>query len=390
MDQSVIVAGCGIGGLSTSIALARKGYSVRTIERAKEIKAIGYGIQLGPNAFHAFSRLGIEDAVLAKCSLPEEGRLLDAVTGETLLNLPMGSAMTDRYGKPYAVIHRRDLHEILTNASIENGVELIPGCPLNGFDDTGSGVRVQTGQSEMVAAALVAADGIWSETRTTLTGAEPPEKLGYVAFRAVVPMSEVDPKLTPNAVMLWCGPGYHMIHYPLRSGELFNVVAAFDYRFAGDEQLPLEERLFKRFEGACGPVRSLLSLIELHRHWEIYSLAPISTWSKGRITLSGDSAHAMMQAMAQGACQSIEDALVLADRMSSSGGDVEAAFKAFNTSRLMRVARVQYMSRFMWELIHARGAYADLRRQRLAEYRGKDTLEALNWLYETEIDPAVL
>ena len=392
MVQSVIVAGGGIGGLSTSIALARSGYAVRTIERADEIKAIGYGIQLGPNAFHAFSRLGIEDRVLAKCSFPEEGLLLDAESAETFLSLPMGAAMKERYGKAYAVIHRGDLHEILTAACAENGVELVPGCPLTGFEDTGENVRLQTGKGEMAADALVAADGIWSETRATLTGAAPPERLGYVAFRAVTPTNEVAPELTRNAVMLWCGPGYHMIHYPLRGGELFNLVAAFDYRLTseGGEELPLEERLFKRFEGACDHVRSLLTLVELHQHWEISSFNPISTWSKGRVILIGDSAHAMLQAMAQGACQSIEDALVLADRMSAFGGDIVSAFQAFNASRLMRVTRIQYMSRFMWELIHVRGAYSDLRQHLLANYRGKNTLEALAWLYETDIDPAVL
>lgn len=383
-QNPVMVAGGGIGGLSAAIALARTGQPVRIIEQASEFRAIGYGIQLGPNAHHAFRHLGIEQQVLEKCSLPEAGVLANAMSGETLMRLPMGEEMRARYGQPYAVIHRPDLHEVLIEAARREGAELITDCELRSFEDTGSQVKVETSKGTMDAAALVAADGIWSKSRTTLVGAETPERLGYVAFRAVRPMSDIPAHLAKNEVKLWCGPACHMIHYPLHGGTIFNLVIGFDYRYNAEAEagMSYKERILKRFEGACEDVRGLLPYLDFSRFWEISTISPISTWSSGRVTLLGDSAHAMVQAMAQGACQAVEDALVIADCVASCGGDYAAAFRAFNARRLVRATRVQYMSRYMWELIHVRGAYVDLRQDLLSRYRDKDTLETLSWLYD--------
>lgn len=383
VDVPVTVAGGGIGGLSAAIALAKTGLPVRVIERADAFQAIGYGIQLAPNAFHAFQKLGIDNSILKKCSLPEEGLLRDAETGQILLRLPMGSEMRDRFGQPYAVIHRADLHEILVAACAAAGAELLTGCELQSFSDTGQQVALETTRGKLDAQALIAADGIWSNTRSTLFGTDLPEKLGYVAFRRVCPMSEVPAHLGKNAVILWAGPGYHMIHYPLRAGSLFNLVAVFDYRIQEEAEadMPFADRLVKRFSGACDEVRALLSYIDLTRHWEIASINPIRTWAKGRVTLVGDSAHAMVQAMAQGACQAIEDSIVLARCVSDSRRNFVAAFNEFNSQRLLRATRVQYMSRYVWELIHARDAYADLRLDMLRQFRDRDVLETLGWLY---------
>ena len=383
-QTQIIVAGGGIGGLSAAVALARAGRTVRIVEQASEFRAIGYGIQLGPNAHHAFRHLGIEQEILDRCSLPEAGVLANAVTGETLLRLPMGEEMRRRYGQPYAVIHRPDLHEVLIEACRREGVELITDCELRSFEDTGSLVRVDTSKGTLEASALVAADGIWSKSRTALVGPETPERLGYVAFRAVRPMSEIPAHLAKNEVKLWCGPSCHLIHYPLHGGTIFNLVIGFDYRYNAEAEagMSYKERILKRFEGACEDVRGLLPYLDFSRFWEIATITPISTWSKGRVTLLGDSAHAMVQAMAQGACQAIEDALVLAECVSTADEDYAAAFREFNSRRLVRATRVQYMSRFMWELIHVRGAYVDLRQSMLSRFRDSDTLEMLSWLYD--------
>jgi salicylate hydroxylase len=383
-QNPLMVAGGGIGGLSAALALARAGQSVRIIEQASEFRAIGYGIQLGPNAHHAFRHLGIEREVLERSSLPEAGVLANAVTGETLMRLPMGEEMRKRYGQPYAVIHRPDLHEVLIEACRREGVELVTDCELHSFHDAESAVRIETSKGPMEAAALIAADGIWSKSRTTLVGAETPERLGYVAFRAVRPMSEIPAHLARNEVKLWCGPACHMIHYPLHGGTIFNLVIGFDYRYNAEAEagMSYKERILKRFEGACEDVRGLLPYLDFSRFWEISTISPISTWSSGRVTLLGDSAHAMVQAMAQGACQAVEDALVIAECVASADGDYAAAFREFNARRLVRATRVQYMSRFMWELIHVRGAYVDLRQDLLSRYRDQDTLEMLSWLYD--------
>lgn len=386
-ENPVAVAGGGIGGLSVAIALARSGKKVRVVEQTSEFRAIGYGIQLGPNAHHVFRRLGIEQNVLDKSVLTDEGVLADAMTGKTLLRLPMGDEMRKRYGQPYGVIHRPDLHEVLVEACAREGVELITDCELRGYQDTGEMVKLDTSTGPIEAPALIAADGIWSKTRASLVGAEPPEKIGYVAFRAVRPMSEIPPHLARNAIVLWCGPACHMIHYPLHGGSIFNLVIGFDYRYNAEAEagMSYKERILKRFEGACDDVRGLLPFLDFSKFWEIASINPIATWSRGRVTLLGDSAHAMVQAMAQGACQAVEDALVLADCVANSDGDYADAFSQFNSRRLVRATRIQYMSRFMWELIHVRGAYADLRQSMLDRFNDQDTLESLNWLYDEQM-----
>ena len=386
MKPSLTVVGGGIGGLTCAIALRKKDVPVRVLERAHEIKAIGYGIQLGPNAFHAFEKLGIEKQVLEKCSLLDEGLLRDAESGEILLRLPMGQRLKDRFGKPYAVIHRADLHQILLDECVRQDVELITDCELVDFDDKEGRVDIQTTSGPLAADALIAADGILSRIRSNLLSPPEPRKLGYAAFRAVHPMEAMPKRCEARSVTLWCGGGYHMIHYPLRGGQLFNLVAAFDYTLedSSNPSGPLPERLLERFSGACDEVRELLGFIDLSRHWEISAFEPLATWSRGRVALLGDAAHAMLQAMAQGACQAIEDGVVLADCVAEARGDVSVAFKDYQSKRLLRATRVQYMSRFLWELIHVRKGFSFLRRDLLAKYSESDVIEQLSWLYDSD------
>jgi 2-polyprenyl-6-methoxyphenol hydroxylase-like FAD-dependent oxidoreductase len=387
MTTPLTIVGGGIGGLSSAIALARKGKLVQVMERAGEFRAIGYGIQLGPNAFQAFQHLGIEQEVLGKCSLPHEGLLRDAHTAEVLLRVPMGSRMKECYGKPYAVIHRADLHQVLLDGCSRLGVGLTTNCELLNFSDDGGSVELETTRGRRVASALIAADGVASKVRSKLFNTLEPQKLGYAAFRAVHPMEKMPAKFGNNAVVLWCGAGYHMIHYPLRGGRLFNLVAVFDYWLdqARSSQTSLADRLIERFSSACEEVRELLGYVDLSQHWEIATIEPIGEWSKGRVALLGDAAHAMVQAMAQGACQAIEDSVVLAECLADAAGDetshIEKSFRAYQGKRILRATRVQYMSRYMWELIHVRDAFSLLRRDLLAKFRESDVLEELSWLY---------
>lgn len=382
MPHSVIVVGGGVGGLTAAIALAQRDISVQVIERAAEFKAIGYGIQLGPNAFHAMQHLGIDQAVLNKCSLPDAGYIKDAATGEILLSLPMGGEIVGVYEKPYAVIHRSDLHQALIDTCIARGVKLTTDCELLDFHDHGHAVDIETTKGRMTADAVIAADGNASIMRSKLFDSRGPELMGYAAFRAVHSMSSMPDRYKKNEVTLWAGDGHHMIHYPLRGGTLFNLVAAFDYRRdAGDTDAPMGERLIARFGNACAETRELLSYLDFSRHWEITSIDPLSTWTRGRIALVGDAAHAMVQAMAQGACQAIEDSVALGECFGNPTYSVEQAFREYEKRRLLRATRVQYMSRFMWETIHVGGGYALLRRDMFKDLNGNDVLARLSWLY---------
>jgi 3-hydroxybenzoate 6-monooxygenase len=383
METQLAIVGGGIGGLTSAIALAQTGRVAQVLEQAPEFRAIGYGIQLGPNAFHAFEQLGIEAQVLGKCSLPDEGLFCDAATGEILLRLPMGQKIKQRFGKPYAVIHRADLHQVLVEACSTAGVDLVTNCELLNFVDCGESVGLETTRGPRVASALIAADGVASKVRSKLFGTQAPRRLGYAAFRAVHPMEKMPAKSAKNAVVLWCGGGYHMIHYPLQGGSLFNLVAVFDYQLdqPHDSERPIADRLVERFAGACSEVRELVGYLDLSRHWEIAAIEPISEWSKGRVALLGDAAHAMVQAMAQGACQAVEDAVALAKCLKEPAIDIKRGFEAYQAARLLRATRVQYMSRYLWELIHVRNGFSLLRRDLLARLSESDVLEELSWLY---------
>jgi salicylate hydroxylase len=382
MPSSLIIVGGGVGGLAAAIALARRNIQVTVIERASEFKAIGYGIQLGPNAFHALQHLGLHEAVLSKCSLPDAGYIKDAATGEILLSLPMGRDIVAAYDMPYAVIHRSDLHQVLVDACAHSGITLVTDCELLDFHDRGDGVDIVTSKGDMTADALIAADGNGSMVRARLFDTRGPEQMGYAAFRAVHPMSAMPERYRKNEVVLWAGAGHHMIHYPLRGGTLFNLVAAFDYsREADDAEDAFGDRLVQRFADDCPETAELLSYLDFTRHWEITSIEPLASWTKGRIALAGDAAHAMVQAMAQGACQAIEDGVALGECLGDSTGDLQGAFREYERRRLLRATRVQYMSRFMWEAIHVGTGFARLRREMFLKMKGGDVLATLGWLY---------
>ena len=227
-DLPIIIAGGGIGGLTAAVAIARTGRSITLLERAAEFGPIGYGIQLGPNALHTYQHLGLADAVLAYCSVLDEGLLSDAIDNVALARLPMGRAMVERFGQPYAVIHRADLHHVLLDAcaALPN-VTLRTDFEVVRYDDLGDRVVVEAKSGASIAGSLlVGADGIWSAIRRQLfPQADLPFTSRYAAFRCVCPISEVSAELARNVVNLRCGTNFHMIHYPLRNGTLFNLVA---------------------------------------------------------------------------------------------------------------------------------------------------------------------
>lgn len=384
-ESGIIISGGGIGGLTAAIAVADAGKQVTIVERAPRFEPIGYGIQIGPNALHVFKRLGLLDKVLSCCSLPECGMLSDALTNELLVELPMADTLEKRFGLPYAVIHRSDLHELLVEAcNASPSIEMRNNFDVVRFEDDGSEVTVESAAGDkIVGAALIAADGIWSTIRNQLfPDTPPPFTSRYAAFRCVRLMEEVDPALGKNVVNLRCGNDFHMIHYPLRNGTLFNMVAALRV----PEELAMDDRegvvaAFERaFASACDEVKALLPYIDLSRYWQVSNLRPIHEWVKGRVALLGDSAHAMVQAMAQGACQAAEDAIVIAKHL-GSGVPIEQAFARYHAERHQRATYTQFRSLFMWELIHAQGGWRDLRKAKLADMTQEDVLSSLDWLY---------
>jgi 2-polyprenyl-6-methoxyphenol hydroxylase-like FAD-dependent oxidoreductase len=389
MDRKdpIIIVGGGLGGLTTALALARHGFTVRVLEGAPEFGAIGFGIQFGPNVFHALDRIGLSGAVLEKADAPPAVLMLDALNGKEVTRIATGvPAFRLRFKYPYIIIHRTDLHNALLDACRRDHlIELVPVAMVTRFDDGGDGVTVQTEDGRgFRGALLVGADGIRSRTRAQMFADGDPLPNGFMAFRTIVPMGDVTADIQRNVVALWGGPGFHIIHYPLRHGTLFNIVAVFR-RSAHSERgdvAAYRAELEQVYRDAHPTMKALLAMLDLRRRQAVGDRDPIRHWHKGRVVLLGDAAHPTLQSLAQGACMAIEDGVCLADCIADADGNYKAAFRRYENARSLRTARVTVESRYMWDVYHADGIAREVYWQMLGERREADTFQCLSWLYD--------
>jgi len=391
-DLPVLVVGGGIGGLAAALALARKGLKVRVFEQGSEFKEIGAGIQLGPNVYRMFEVLGLTDAIEHYSVHPDNMIMMDGLTGEQVIRLPVGGpAFRKRFGGYlYGVIHRADLHEVFLEAcKAESNVELNVLRKALRYEEAGERVVVHMENGERVeGCALIGADGLWSKVRNQLLGDAKPRVSGHIAYRAVLPRAEVPEDLWQNNVVLWAGPKTHLVHYPLRRGELYNLVAVFhsDKYEEGWNVYGDPEELERKFASERPEVKRLLAKINAWKMWVLCDREPVRDWSRGRVTLLGDAAHPTLQYMAQGANMAIEDAVVLAAYVELSGRDYAKAFRWYQDVRYLRTARVQITSRYYGDLYHAAGVVRELRNQFLAPRPGADSgdpsFEGIAWLYD--------
>jgi 3-hydroxybenzoate 6-monooxygenase len=381
----VLIAGGGIGGLATALALSQGGVKVRLFERAQEIKEIGAGIQIGPNAFHVFDRLGITAAVLAKAAMPQKLVMMDGISGEQVVSIPLDEQFLDRFKYPYALIHRADLHRILLDACLQSDlIEVSTNVKVDGFTDHGDSVALKTSNGNVLGCALIGADGLWSTIRSQIVGDGAPRVSGHIAYRAVLPIGEVPEELRSNTMTLWAGAKTHLVHYPLRGGELFNLVAVFhsDRYVEGWDAVGDADELHLRFRDAVPTVKALLAKIDTWRMWVLCDRDPVKNWSKGNVTLLGDAAHPMLQYMAQGACMAMEDAVVLADEVAHTNNGIAAAFERYQERRYLRTGKVQMSARLYGEFYHANGVKRELRNQFLQSRSLEQTLDGMAWLYD--------
>jgi len=384
-DRPIVVAGGGLGGLAVALALGKQGRHVRVLEATAELGAIGYGIQLGPNVFPMFERLGLVDAVLAQSIIPRACVMFDALTGAEITRIPGEQGLRARFGHPYIVIHRVDLHGVLLDAckALPN-VTLEPLTSVARFEQDANGVSVVIDDGRRVeAAGLIGADGLRSAIRGQIVDDGEPKPIGYVAHRTILPMANVPDGVQRDISALWIGPGFHMVHYPLRGTSLFNIVAVFRTGTYGDKgDLDFHAAEVERTYRTAHPVmKALLGLMDFNRRWVIADRDPVRHWSDGRVTILGDAAHPALQTFAQGACMAIEDAVTLASCVEQAGADFAAAFKAYEKARLTRTARIQLEGRSMWDGYHADGIERDVWLSRFGRSEA-EICECLAWLYE--------
>ncbi|WP_182311268.1 FAD-dependent oxidoreductase [Streptomyces sp. SCUT-3] len=395
----VIVVGGGIGGLSTAFALAREGLRVRVLERAKEFGEVGAGIQIAPNCTRILDEYGLLDEAKSLGVLPENIVMRDAVDSRELTRLDLRD-LERRYGFPYMVIHRSDLHGIFLRACRRADVELLTDRKVVDYENTGTGarVRLEDGRTEE-APLVVAADGLHSVARRKLVGDEVVSS-DYVAYRAAVPIEQVrENGVAEKDVTVHVGPRCHFVQYALRGGEMFNQVAVFESpkALAGQEDWGTPDELDAAFAGTCDTVRKGIPLMWRDRWWQMLDRDPIETWVHGRIALLGDAAHPPLQYMAQGAIMAIEDGWVLAKHYArhaatpiatatatAADGDVrpdwDAALAAYEAVRVEHCRRILTTGRAWGELWHLGGVE---RLQRNAIMRARDTYDYhfTDWVY---------
>ena len=378
--EPFVIAGGGIGGLAAALALAKHGFPSLVLEQAPEFKEVGAGLQLGPNSWRCLRALGVETAAKQLAVFPKALVMRDAVTAEEAVSIPLGG-FEQRFGAPYAVIHRADLLSALLDAARASPlIRLETSQQVETFEDDGKRVRIATADGKAYETpGLIAADGLWSMARSKLIGDGSPRVSGHIAYRAVLPTKEVPDYLQRWEMVLWAGPKCHLVHYPLRSGELYNLVAVFHsgryeegWNTYGDP-----EELHQRFEATCADVKLMLGKIAEWRMWVLCDREPIKDWSRGRVTLLGDAAHPMLQYLAQGAGMALEDSLCLA-KCVAEAGNVETAFAAYPKRRYLRTGRVQLSARLYGEFYHADGVRRELRN----DYVRKLGYEGLAWIYD--------
>ena len=380
-----LISGGGIGGLITAYALAHQGFPVRVFEQQSEFKEVGAGIQLGPNIFRVLAKVGLKDAVLADVHRPPAQEMRDALTGKLITRIPLGNEFTDRFGQPYAVTHRADIHGTFLKACEgSNLITLETSRRVDAYEDHGDRVTVTLNDGEQVdGCALIGCDGMWSKIRERIVGDGAPRVSGHIAYRGVLRREEVPEDLWRPDVVLWAGPRTHFVHYPLRRGELYNLVAVFhsDRYEEGWNAEGAKDVMWQHFKMQVPQVTRMLERIETWRMWVLCDREPVKDWSKGRVTLLGDAAHPMLQYLAQGACMATEDAIILADKVAAQPNDLPAAFKAYEQERYLRTARVQIMARVYGDFYHARGVTAELRDLALSPRTPQQAYDGIAWLY---------
>ena len=395
MPHTALVAGGGIGGLACALACARAGWSVRLLERSAQFSEVGAGVQIGPNVTRRLHQWGLQRALQALAAYPDVLHVRSARTGRTLGRLQLGDVALQRYGAPYATIHRADLHGALLAAVQASG---LVRCDLNSavehFEQTADQVTVRASSVGTLAAdMLVGADGLWSVVRQGLLGDGPPRRTGHLAYRALVAQSSLPASLRSQHITVWLGPDMHVVQYPVRCGEQLNLVGIVRGEVPAAAIQPASESdpwdrhgdamTFRAaVAGACAPLRELAEAIEQWRLWVLCDRAPMvgpQQHGKGRIVLLGDAAHPMRPYLAQGAGMAIEDATALGAALADAESDLPAALQGFAAARWQRNARVQRRAIRNGEIFHARGV-VQLGRDAALGLLGERLLD-MPWLY---------
>ncbi|PDT79113.1 3-hydroxybenzoate 6-monooxygenase [Bradyrhizobium sp. C9] len=384
----IIIAGGGIGGLAAAVALARKGFQVTVLERAPRYQEIGAGIQLGPNAFHAFDHLDLGDAARSIAVFIDQLRLMDAISAAEITSIDLTSYFRQRFGNPYAVVHRGDLHGIFLRACEAHPlITLRSDCDVVGYDHDGETViaRLKSGE-RITGCLLIGADGLRSRIRQQMVDDGPPRIAGHTTYRSVIPTEQMPEDLRWNAATLWAGAKCHLVHYPLSGWKVFNLAITChnDPPEAFAAKPVTHEEVLEGFRDVHPRAKAIIHHGKDWKAWVTCDRDPIERWVDGRAVLLGDAAHPMLQYFAQGACMALEDAVWIAELLGEMPDRFEDALEKYRQVRLMRTARVQLQARELGtHVYHPSGVHAQLRNQLVRETSLEQFCDKLAWLYDS-------
>nr|WP_321459877.1 FAD-dependent monooxygenase [uncultured Cohaesibacter sp.] len=384
----IIVAGAGPGGLSAALAIACKGFPVLLLERNRIPMEVGAGIQISPNATSSLKEWGVWPYISKLAVKPEKICINSGVTGARLSEVST-SDISKRFGAPYMVIHRADLQQALYHrASQSDLIEMLDEREVREVTETGNGVEVRcklaNGEHAFYrGAALIAADGVWSRIRTDYFGNSPAAYSGKTAWRATLPIQMVPKSIDSENVGLWLSPKAHLVHYPIVSGHMMNLVAIVDEDWSEEGWNGKGDGawLSKRFSRWPREVRELLAEREDWLKWALCGQDPTQPWVKGKVALLGDAAHAMLPFMAQGAVMSIEDAAILARAIDEIDGPIEQSLQAYEQARKKRVCQVVNRARNNGRIYHMRGPLAMARNLTMQMLPASQFVRQFDWIY---------
>jgi len=375
--------------MATALACARAGWNVDLLEQAPAFGEVGAGIQLGPNVVRVLREMGVGEALRGVCAFPSQLQVRNAVSTEVLGVLPLGKTAEQKYGAPYVTIARADMHTLLLDAVRSQGaVDLHLDARVIAIEQDAQRVRLETVQDQKLETPLlVGADGLWSRVRKQVVDDGAPRTTGHLAFRAMVPQSELPVPLRSQQVTAWMGPEFHAVHYPVRSGEWLNVVCIVHGKVSGDPQSwdhsANAHELRSRMALARGALRDLIYAIDHWRLWPLSDREPMANadeHAKGRIALVGDAAHPMRPYLAQGAGMAIEDAATLARCINETPDQGPEALQRFASMRWQRNARVQARAIKNGQIYHLKGL-AQLGRDLSLKLLGPKLMD-VPWLYK--------
>lgn len=386
----VLIAGGGIGGLATALALSRCGIRSHVLERRVAFSEQGAGIQIGPNGTRILSELGVAEALRPHAGMPRQLIVHEAAGGRELTRMPLNPEMEQRFGSPYWAVHREDLHAVLLMQARAAGkirITMDAGVEMAACTDGAAGVATSDGRC-FTGAVLAGADGLRSRVRGLTGGTGHLVPAGKSAYRAVVPAGYLDRDLVEGGTRIWLAPDAHVVHYTVRAGTEVAIVLIVDDTFSGEGWSHDADPSAALARLRLAPrLREALRAAKSWRKWALTTLTATPRMAEGRIALVGDAAHPVLPFLAQGGVLALEDGMVLARVLASGEHDVQGALHVYDCVRRPRAERAASASRRNGGIYHLGGLAAVARNTGLRLMPGARLIAGYDWIYGWRDEP---